>query len=719
MTYNYLKAGVEKYKYQLLLLLLCIIGYFEISLFILIPKWDNINAFLPYRHIVGSWIAHGHLPLWNPYQLLGYPMHSDPQSAAWYPITWILSLINDYDFHSIAIELCLHYFIGGLGMFLLGRTLKLKDQVAFIMGMSYMFSGFMVGTSQILVMIIAAAWLPFSINYLLKALKEPSFKHIFILAVIQFLSLSGSYPAFSIILLYFYLFIASYYLYKCFKGTYSFKNLLIVFSSFGALVLLLSGAYLLSIYEALPYMTRAEAIPYSDVLFANVAFTFQSFISFFLPYAVTANTEFFQTDASMSNAYFGIFVFIFMLGGVLFTKDKRVRIAFFTAVFFLLISLGMQSPIHYLFYKLLPGFNLFRHPSIFRVYAIFFFIISAAFSIQFYLDTEKRQKDIKRMLKFSLFFFALILFIAAIKTNYTLVDDYWRALIALSENSPLNLSGHILVQAVIQLILIVTAYYLVKKGKLDSRKLISLVFIDLFLAVQLNAPRTIYYSVLFKDANKFYNSMPKGISNQDLDDLMININNKSVLPKQRALYANLNSYAKRTAYDGYNPFKFRGFMDLKESGLRESILHNPLFYIANEAKELNTEDPDTSISAQAYLDTGLLSKYENKLAKGRLSDLEIKYNGFAVNSNLTTGGLIFLNQNFNTNWKAYIGESLLPIYKANVCLMAIDVPAGAHRIEMEYSSEKVTIAFLISLLTFISGCFFLLYRAYGRQAGEA
>jgi hypothetical protein len=664
---------------------------------------------------VGSWIAHGHLPLWNPYQLLGYPMHSDPQSAAWYPITWILSLINDYDFHSIAIELCLHYFIGGLGMFLLGRTLKLKDQVAFIMGMSYMFSGFMVGTSQILVMIIAAAWLPFSINYLLKALKEPTFKHIFILAIIQFLSLTGSYPAFTIILLYFYLFIASYYLYKSIKGSYSFKNLLLVFSSLGALVLLLSGAYLISIYEALPHMTRADAIPYIEALFGNVAFTFQSFLSFILPYAVTANTEFFHTDGSMSNAYFGLFVFIFMLAGMLFTKDKRVRIPFFIALFFLLLSLGMQTPIHYLFYKLVPGFNLFRHPSIFRVYAIFFFIISAAYSIQSYLDAEKKQEDIKRILKISLLFFALVVVVAAYKTNYTLMDDYWRALLDLKEKSPLNLSGHILVQGIIQVILLSAAYFYVKKGKLNGRRLILLVFIDLFLAVQLNAPRTIFYSVSFNDANAYYNSMPEGISNQDLDDLMININNSSVLPKQRALYANLNSYAKRTAYDGYNPFKFEGFIDLKESGLRESILHNPLFYIANEVNDLNTKDPIENISGQAYLASDLLSEYQNKLAKGTLSELEIKYNGFAVNSHLTSGGLLFLNQNFNTNWKAYIGERLLPIYEANVCLMAIDVPAGDHRIEMVYSSEKVKIAFIISLLTLISGIIILLFKAIRRQ----
>lgn len=645
-------------------------------------------------------------------------MHSDPQSGAWYPITWLLSFINEYGFYSISIELCLHFFIGGLGMFLLGRTLKIKDSVAFIMGMSYMFSGFMVGTSQILVMIIAASWLPFSLNYLLKALKEPSFKNIFILAFIQFLSLTGSYPAMTIILIYFYITIAIFYLFKVYKGTYSFKKLVLVYGSLATLLLLLSGAYLLSIYEALPFMTRAGAIPYDETLFGNVAFTFQSFLSFILPYALTANTEVFKADVSMSNGYFGIFMFIIMLSGIIIFKDYRNRIAFLIGAFFLLISVGMQSPVHYFFYKLVPGFNLFRHPSIFRIYAIFFFIISAGFSIQFFIDKDQKEKQIEKILKGSLVFFGLVVILAAIKTNYTLIDDYWRALISLQEKSPFNLSGHIFIQGSIQFLLLLIAYCFLRKKKLNVKRVSMLIFIDLFLALQLNAPRTLYYRVLFKDVNEYYNSMPKGLTNQSENDLMREINNKSVLPKQKAMYNNLNSYAKRTAYDGYNPFKFQGLMDLRASGLMKSILNNPLFYVASELRELNTINPNDSIKGIAYLSKDLASHFQDDIAKGELMNLEISSNEFSIEYNLSEGGLIFLNQNYNGNWKAFVNNEIRPIYKANVCLMAIDVPSGKHTLNLVYESRKVKIASILSLITLIGGFTFLLIQRFRKQENE-
>ena len=297
---------VKRYRFQLLLLLACIIGYFEITFFIFTPKWDNINGFLPYRHIVATWISNGHFPLWNPYQLLGNAMHSDPQSGAWYPIVWLLSLIKDYDFYSIAIELSFHYYIGGLGMFLLGRYLKIKDSIAFIMGLAYMFSGFMVGTSQLLVMIIAVAWLPFSIKYLLASLKNPSFKNLFLLAFVNFLMVTGSSPSMTIILFYIYLLIAIYYLYLYIKKKFSLKTLLIVFGVQSVLVLMLSGGYLYSIYEMLPYMSRVKGIPYSEGLFAEVGFPIQGYISFLMPYATVADTVFFKTDWSMINGYFGL-----------------------------------------------------------------------------------------------------------------------------------------------------------------------------------------------------------------------------------------------------------------------------------------------------------------------------------------------------------------------------------------------------------------------------
>ena len=704
---------LQKYQYPLLLLLACIIGYFEITFFFLTPKWDNIDAFLPYRHIVGTWISNGHLPLWNPYQLLGYPMHSDPQSGAWYPVVWLLSLINDYDIYSINIELSLHYFIGGLGMFMLGRTLQIKDSIAFIMGMTYMFSGFMVGTSQILVMIIAAAWLPFSINYLIVSLKNPTFKNLFLLAFVNFLSVTGSYPAMTIILFYIYATVAIYYLYLYYKKQFSLKTILIVFVVQTVLLLMLTGGYFYSIYEMLPYMARAGGIPYSDGLFAKVGFPIQGFISFLLPYTTVSDNLLFKSDMSMINGYFGLFSVVFILYGLIFYGGKKLKILFLSAVIILLIAAGMQLPFHYFLYKFLPGFNLFRHPSIFRIYAIFLLIIASGYSLQHYTEDPKRFKNISLILKIGMAFFILIVIAGAIRTNYALMPEYFNALIHLKEKSPLNLSGHILIQGTIQLIFLTITLVLAKKGKLNTKKIVYLVFLDLFLATQLNAPRTLFYTVRFNELQEYIEAQPHQLTNQTIRDKVIDINNKSVKPKQRGVWKNLNSYAKRTAYDGYNPVKFNDFLALREeSGIMENVLNNSLFYIPDQIYSYPLKNEIENQPGQAFLSPDLYSVYNKNTTKGSLSNLKIDYNGFSVNGEIINGGLIFVNQNYHHNWHAYINGDEVKIQKANIALMAFEIPPGDHNIVFKYTSKGAKIGFLISVLTVVFGFSFILFQSF-------
>ncbi len=638
-------------------------------------------------------------------------MHSDPQSGAWYPVVWLLSLIKEYDFYSINIELSLHYFIGGLGMFLFGRNLKFSDSIAFIMGLAYMFSGFMVGTSQILVMIIAAAWFPFSINYLLISLKSPIFKNLFLLAFFNFLLVTGSYPAMTIILVYIYLLIAVFYLYLYLKKQFSLKTILIVFGVQTILLLLLTGGYFYSIYEMMPYLSRAKGIPYTYNLFGRVGFPVQSFISFVLPYATIADTEVFRSDRTMINGYFGLFSIIFIAYGLFFYRNKRMLFLLLLAVIIVLIATGMQLPFHYVLYKYLPGFNLFRHPAIFKVYAIFLLIITFGYSLEFYSKDPEKFKNIFLILKVSIVFFLLMVVVGAIRTNYTLMNDYFVSLIHFSEKSPLNLSGHILIQGSIQLVFLTIAYLLAKKGKLNTKQIIYLVFMDLFLATQLNAPRTIHYPILFNGLQEYVEAKPRQLTNQTLEDKIIDISQNSVKPKKSGVSANLNSFAKRTSFDGYNPVKFNDFMVLRgESGIIENVLNNPLFYIPDNIYSYPLKKKIESQPGQAFLSDELYSVYNQKKVNGKLADLLVDYNGFSVKGEIKNEGLIFLNQNYHHNWHAYIDGDEVKILKANIGLMAFEIPSGNHNIVLKYKSEGSVIGFIISILSLFFGFSIILFQ---------
>jgi len=144
-------------KYSLGLLLTTIAFYFELAFFIFPTKWDNLSAYFPYKYTASQWWLNGHLPLWDFYQNLGYPMHANPQGYVWYPITWLFSLPSGYSLYSLNLELLFHIWVAAVGTYFFAKHLKISAYVAFCVAMVYSASGFMLGTSHMIGFVIAAA----------------------------------------------------------------------------------------------------------------------------------------------------------------------------------------------------------------------------------------------------------------------------------------------------------------------------------------------------------------------------------------------------------------------------------------------------------------------------------------------------------------------------------------------------------------------------------
>lgn len=78
----------------------------------------------------------GHLPLWNPYQGLGAPLLGEMQSAALFPLTWLLALPQGQ-----AIAHALLQLVAGLGTYLFLRSLGLSRTAALTGAMLYEVNG--------------------------------------------------------------------------------------------------------------------------------------------------------------------------------------------------------------------------------------------------------------------------------------------------------------------------------------------------------------------------------------------------------------------------------------------------------------------------------------------------------------------------------------------------------------------------------------------------
>jgi hypothetical protein len=73
----------KTYRYYAFLLAVAILALLPVAMMWHPLKYDLIDQAYPWKYFIGECLREGLLPLWNPYQLLGSPIHADPQSSAW------------------------------------------------------------------------------------------------------------------------------------------------------------------------------------------------------------------------------------------------------------------------------------------------------------------------------------------------------------------------------------------------------------------------------------------------------------------------------------------------------------------------------------------------------------------------------------------------------------------------------------------------------------
>ena len=188
-----------------LITIIAVIAYAPITLLGLSMKNDMLHCYYKYFHI-GECIQNGTLPLWNPYEYLGTPVHADPGGITWSPLMWIWSIIgvNTYTLHIVFIILII---IAGIGMYRLARKgFQYQKRTALILAIAYMTSGFVLGSAQFLTWISSVAMLPFIIHYALIVMgiwkTEQQSKAAIYLGAFCALMVTTGYPVFLIIAAY-------------------------------------------------------------------------------------------------------------------------------------------------------------------------------------------------------------------------------------------------------------------------------------------------------------------------------------------------------------------------------------------------------------------------------------------------------------------------------------------------------------------------------------
>jgi hypothetical protein len=705
-----MKGFLERYKYHFFIVLVAMAGYWQVAFFRYTLKWDDVDQYFPWRYFVSECLRNDVLPFWNPYQHWGYAMHADPQSGVWYPVVWVISLLHGYDVYANQFDFMLHIVLGGIGMFLLVNRFVNDRRVAFLIGCSYMLSGFFVGNAQHLTYMVSGAWIPFVLFYYSKIYGGVTWRNTIACALCFFMMTTGGYPAFTIVVAYallviFLVKIVSEYRKKnaAVAKRFFFYNLLFLFVS----VLLCSGS-LLSAYISKDYILRSSKLPLEIVNFNP--FSPQSLISLMLPLASAKNPQLLGTNISMSNMYFGIVMLAVFIVALFRKKTRFEKIVLFTGLFFLLAAFGKYTPVRALLYYLVPLMNLFRFPSIFRLFALICFLIVTAFSLKDLLAgmNAKRLKVIAGILIAA---YAIVIVVSFFNANLELpVLDNFNHFV-----NGLSFKESILLQSLVAFILLLLFFLTIKKNAINFSAISALMLIDLFIAAQLNIPTTVTGNVKTSFLARQLKKAPQGfpipanIAAENYCDTTVHI---------ASLWKNMNLWNKQPAYDGFNSFKMKGYYQMSDEPqvilplLKNSIafFSGSRSYYADTIKEteLLKSDPSHLFFHEQEKDAFIL-KDSNGDSMAKADFTSFKPDDIVVSTSTTKSQYFTLMQHDYPLWQVMIDGKPVEHFTSDYLFISTLVPVGEHVVEFKFNNKGLKTAFIISSF---SACVCLVFLGF-------
>jgi hypothetical protein len=158
----------------------------------MVVPWDSKNHFYPMLRYLGAALAHGELPLWNPYHFSGHPAVADPQSLIFTPTMvlfgWLVPQPSMELFDAFVFG---HFLPGALAFVPLFRRRGWHPAGAVLAAVIFILGGSATARLQHTGMIISYGFFPLALWHLEEALERRSYRFGVTFAVIAALMTVG------------------------------------------------------------------------------------------------------------------------------------------------------------------------------------------------------------------------------------------------------------------------------------------------------------------------------------------------------------------------------------------------------------------------------------------------------------------------------------------------------------------------------------------------
>lgn len=705
-----LQQHTAQYSNYLLLLIVCLLAYWPLSLGIFSVKNDAIHYFLPYRYSISEAIRSGHLPLWSPYLYTGYPVQGDMQSGAWNPVVWIFSLISRYDLTLFHYENLLYIFLSGIGMYKLCNRIVSHSTTALVTGITYMLCGFML-SGQLINWLAAAAFFPFVIYYYLQLTDSFSWKPSIKTGIALYLLLTAGYPSFFIITGYILLIL---FILTCISqwknkktSTGSWKKLIATHLLLAAVFTGLSLPAIVSYVDLLPYYQRGGGTSFAETIINS--FDWKHFLSFLFPSSIGASDVSSATDVTMRNVYIGLLPILLLLA-IPPAKNRRNILLAVLSVAAILFSMGDLTPFRKICYQLVPLMNTFRHPAQVRMFLLVGLLLLAAPSLKKLLAGELSAAELKRLKTIVAIAGVLILVITLVAAFSSQVLRNMSGLSAASSRTILkslidavSLPDALFLNGLIQFLFLLLVLILLVRKSNPARSIAFIHVCNMLLLAQLILPLTFVSKNSPRPLNTFIHDAATGFPVSGLDRSLqensVTGLNDSIVTRQPYFYNKLVGISKIT--------NSPSFLTEEENFLQTDLLYKyvaskPVYYLADTVLSLkDTVLLQSPLPGNPVFLEGSLPGVDTLSAKHEARLTDLSPNQFTLETKSEGQTILALTQSFHSDWKVSIDGQAATLLKTNMSFMGTIVPPGSHVVEFTFKPNRTLIALVIELITLL------------------
>jgi hypothetical protein len=691
----------EDFWDYLFLFLLLIICLWQVGFLYATMKWDIMDITLPWNYYITECLANGELPLWNPFLNGGFAQMGI--NDTWNPITWLIGWGFGYDATVIQLQYLGHLLFGGIGFYQIGRFIGWSRTTRLLTASSFMLSGFMIGNAQHLGWIIGASWLPWIFLNYRKWEQNPSVVRSIFLAMTSALMFLGSYPGVFVGVVYILLFMFVFRVIKVFRRhDFAFLKKMIgsaVLS--GVMFLMLTLVAWLSMLRLSLHINRGDSFALDSALSGSLPV--EAISTFLFPFASVSEMVMWGNDWTLVNCYWGLLPFSFLIfsffqksffrnEGSIFSKIKWYL---FGGILFFAISMWNDLPLRTLMYKFIPLMDIFRLPTYFRIFGIFFLLIASGFSINYFIEKDLSKGLYKKALVAAIAILALTLW-AKNKASI-----YSQALVERNEEFELSTDAkffnNIFTQGSLHFMLLISlsiGLLFLKKNHLRKGLLLTITCLDLFFATQFNLSSTVIHDVSPEKVNKAFHyyspaEYPLPSINQPFEKLHRVANFDYV-----HLHVNLNHFHKIPSPNGASPAYFKWSAEAMEKGLFQKTIKNPLIFAARD------------INPEGIIDEVTIDSFSFK----KIQLLNFSPNQIELESHFNEPMFIVFLQNYHPSWRVYLDEEETSIIKCNGSFLAVEIAEGKQNIRFAFEPNTEIKAFYGSLISWVGLVLFFVVR---------